>query len=388
VQKRGKIFTKASKEITVAARMGGGDITGNSRLRLAVAAAKSASMPSDNIARAIKRGTGELAGGQIEELVYAGKFDDSLPADGNIGKNTKIDDAAGRYIEFAKGTFPRRRSLAGLKIALDCANGASYYVAPHIFRELDAELFEIGTRPNGLNINAECGSLHLEPVRRAVIDNGADIGIALDGDADRVMLIDEKGNVVDGDLILAICAKAMIESGHLHNKSVVSTVMANLGFIKAMDELGVKVLLTQVGDRYVIKKMLECGANLGGEQSGHIIFSEFNTTGDGLVSALQVLTIMIESEKPLSELAAFVRKYPQVCLSIEVASKPDLKTLPEVQRAIAAAQESLHDNGRLLVRYSGTENVCRVMIEGEEEEQIRRYAESVVEAIQQEIGIR
>ena len=323
---------------------------------------------------------------EIEASVAAGDFVDRLPADSHVGRNTKIDDAAGRYIEFAKGTFPRRRSLAGLKIALDCANGASYYVAPMIFRELDAEVSAIGIKPNGLNINDECGALCLSGIRQQVIDNQADVGIALDGDADRVILIDENGEVVDGDTILAICARAMKEKGLLNGNKVVSTVMANLGFIKAMEELAVETILTSVGDRNVTLEMREQGANLGGEQSGHIIFSDYNTTGDGLVTALQVLTIMVETGARLSELATCVAKYPQVCLNVNVQAKVPLNDLPDVQAAIVKVKEKLGSGGRILVRYSGTEHLCRVMVEGEDKEQITRYAKEVYGVIKRVVG--
>ena len=230
---------------------------------------------------------------KMEALIAQNDFEDSLPADWDIGKNTKITDADGRYIEFVKATFPRKLSLKGLKIVLDCANGAGYKVAPLVFRELDANVFVYGNTPNGLNINEACGSLHPELVQKAVIDHHADVGIALDGDADRVVMVDENAQIVDGDTILAICARDMKRQGVLRNNKVVSTVMANFGFMQAMSELGIEVIRSQVGDRYVIQEMLKAEANLGGEQSGHLIFIEHNTTGDGLVSALQVLRLSL-----------------------------------------------------------------------------------------------
>lgn len=323
---------------------------------------------------------------ELEKLIQEDLFEESLPKDSDIGKNYKITDADGRYIEFAKSTFPRKNSLYGMKIALDCANGAGHRVAPMIFQELDAEVFPYGVRPNGLNINKDCGSLHPEVVRQGVIDNEAHVGIALDGDADRVIMVDEKGQVVDGDAILAICAKDMKEKGVLRNNKIVSTVMCNLGLIKAMEALGVEVVQTQVGDRYVIQKMLEEGVNLGGEQSGHIIFSDYNTTGDGLVAALQVLGIMAETGQSLSSLSSIMKRYPQVCLNVKVKKKPPLETLDSVQNMIADVESRLAGNGRVYVRYSGTEPICRVMVEGVELKQVSEWAALIAAAVEKIIG--
>ncbi|MCB1112050.1 MAG: phosphoglucosamine mutase [Chlamydiales bacterium] len=323
---------------------------------------------------------------EMEELIYVNDFNDSLPADGSIGKNTKIDDAMGRYIEFAKGTFPRRESLGGMKIALDSANGAGYKVAPLIFRELGAEVFELGNRPNGLNINSDCGSLHPENVQKALLEFGADVGIALDGDADRVIMVDEHAQIIDGDIILAICARDMQERGTLRNNKIVSTVMCNLGLVKAMGKLGIEVIQTKVGDRNVIQAMLDHDANLGGEQSGHVIFSDFNTTGDGLVSALQVLRVMRRTGKKLSELAALVTKFPQALVNVKVSSKPPLESLIHVQDSIEQVQKHLENNGRVLVRYSGTEFLCRVMVEGEDAREVQEFADMIAKVINTEIG--
>ena len=325
---------------------------------------------------------------KVEELVFKNDFSDSLPKDYEIGKNTKIDDANGRYIEFAKNTFPKNRSLKGIKIALDCANGAGYRVAPMIFRELDAEVYVIGDRPNGININHQCGSMYPEGLRDLVLESGAHIGIALDGDADRVIMVDEKGEIVDGDDILAISAKDLLKNNILKNNKVVTTVMCNLGFIKAMENLGIEVIQSKVGDRYVIQDMLNLGANLGGEQSGHIIFSDHNTTGDGLVSALQVLKVMVTEQKKLSELASIVEKYPQICLNIPVIDKPALDTLKKVRETISCCEKSLDKRGRILVRYSGTENICRVMVEGKELNEVKAIAEEIALAIKTEIGLQ
>ena len=325
---------------------------------------------------------------QMEALVAANNFDDCLPADFDIGRNMKIHDADGRYIEFVKATFPRRSSLKGLKIAIDCANGAGYKVAPFVFRELDAEVYVYGNTPNGLNINENCGSLHPEMVQKAVIEHHADVGIALDGDADRVIMVDENAQLVDGDTILAICARDMKKQGLLRNNRVVSTVMSNFGFIKAMEEHGIEVIKSQVGDRYVIQDMLKYEANLGGEQSGHLIFLDQNTTGDGLVSALQVLRIMIETDSKLSDLASLIKRYPQACLNVKVSSKPPLQNLSSTTAAILEAEKALGDTGRVLVRYSGTENICRVMVEGPKQKQVQQLAKTIAGCVQQEIGTK
>lgn len=323
---------------------------------------------------------------EMEALVAKGDFNDSLPGDFDIGKNTKIHDADGRYIEFVKATFPRKLSLKNLTIVLDCANGASYKVAPLVFRELDANVHVYGNTPNGININDNCGSLHVETIQKAVIDHRADIGIALDGDADRVILIDENAQIVDGDMMLAICARDMLKTGLLRNKKVVSTVMANFGFNKAMEEIGVEVVKSQVGDRYVIQDMLKHEANLGGEQSGHLIFLDHNTTGDGLVSALQVLRIMIETDSKLSDLASVFKRYPQACVNVKVKSKPPLETLKEMQKAIKEAETLLGNQGRVLVRYSGTENICRVMVEGPKQKQVNLIAQTIAQSVESSIG--
>lgn len=323
---------------------------------------------------------------EMETLVATENFEDCLPADCDIGKNTKINDADGRYIEFVKATFPRKQSLKGVKIALDCANGAAYKVAPLVFRELDAQVFVYGNMPNGLNINDGCGSLHPETVQKAVIDHHADVGIALDGDADRVVMVDENAQIVDGDVILAICARDMMRQGLLKNNKVVSTVMCNFGFVKAMEGLGIEVIQAAVGDRYVIQEMLKHEANLGGEQSGHLIFLDHNTTGDGLVSALQVLRIMTETDSKLSDLAAIFQKYPQACVNVKVKSKPPLENLSTLDEAVKEAEKGLAGAGRVLVRYSGTENICRVMVEGPKFKQVHQMANSIASVIKTEIG--
>ena len=324
---------------------------------------------------------------EIESLVVQNDFRDCLPEDYDLGRNTKIIDADGRYIEFVKATFPRGQSLKNLSIVLDCANGAGYKVAPLVFRELDAKVYSYGVHPDGLNINQNCGSLHPGTVQKGIIEHRADVGIALDGDADRVVMVDENAQIIDGDTILAICARDMFKRKLLKNNRVVGTIMSNLGFIKAMENLGISVIKSQVGDRYVIQDMLLHDANLGGEQSGHVIFLDHNTTGDGLVCALQVLRIMIETDAKLSDLASFVQRYPQTCVNVKVASKPPLESLGKVREAIENVESLLGNTGRILVRYSGTENICRVMVEGAKYKQVIQLAQGVAASIHEAIGI-
>lgn len=323
----------------------------------------------------------------IEDLVHSSQFERYLPNDSMIGKNSKIDDAAGRYIEFAKGTLPRRFSLKGLRAVLDCANGAASRVAPSTLRELDAEVFAENYQPDGLNINEHCGTLHLEHLQKSVREKRADVGIAFDGDADRVMMIDEKGNIIDGDMILAICAHDMKERGELRNNRIVGTVMSNFGLLKSMQNLGIEVIQSKVGDRYVIEEMLRNDINLGGEQSGHLIFSDHNSTGDGLVSALQVLKVMKERGKKLSELAKIMTKHPQILINVKVSSKPELESVDGLKEAIVRVEKKLHEKGRVLIRYSGTENVCRVMLEGPNVALCQKYGTLLADVIKNQIGI-
>lgn len=325
---------------------------------------------------------------RMEDIVAAGAstFDEVLPKDHEIGKNARIDDADGRYIEFVKATFPRKLSLKKLTIALDCSNGAAYKVAPLVFRELDALVHVYGNNPNGLNINEDCGALHPENIQKSVIDHRADVGIALDGDADRVIMIDENAQIIDGDAILAICAKDMFHKGRLQSPRVVTTLMTNLGYVSALREMGLEIITSQVGDRYVIQEMLKADTNLGGEPSGHVIFLEHNTTGDGLVSALQVLRIMIETGSKLSELAGAFKKFPQILLNIPVRSKPPLQEIQPIHNAIAQVEEALGTVGRVVVRYSGTESILRIMVEGPKRSVIQQYAEDIALVAKHEIG--
>lgn len=324
---------------------------------------------------------------EMEKLIAENTYEEDLPRDAAIGRNTKIDDAAGRYIEFTKATFGKKLTLKNVKIALDCANGAAYRVAPHVFRELDGTVFSLGVQPNGLNINELCGSLYPQAVQKAVIDHHADIGISLDGDGDRVIMVDERAQVVDGDAILAICAEDMKRRGVLASNKVVATVMTNMGIVNTLEGMGIQVVQSKVGDRYVIQDMIEHGAILGGEQSGHLIFLEHNTTGDGLVSALQVLRIMIETDSKLSDLVAKFKRYPQTCLNVKVSSKPPLEDLKEVQLAVDEVEKILNGKGRVLIRYSGTEGLCRVMVEGQNQKQVSEMARTIANQVKKVIGI-
>jgi phosphoglucosamine mutase len=322
---------------------------------------------------------------EMEEMVSSNSFKD-IPPDHEVGRNKRIADADGRYIEYIKATFPKGKTLKGLRIFLDCANGAAHRVAPLAFWELDAEVFVTGNEPNGININDHCGSLHPSVIQKGVIENKAHVGIALDGDGDRVIMVDEKGHMIDGDTILAVCAYEMKRRDLLKNNRIVATIMTNFGVVKYLQSLGIEVFLSKVGDRYVIQDMLTYKAFLGGEQSGHLIFLDYNTTGDGIVSALQILRIMIESESTLSDLASCVKKYPQTLLNVEVKKKPPLNQLKGVQKAIEEVEAELGDQGRVLVRYSGTEDVCRVMVEGPKKHQVDQLAANIVQMIEKEIG--
>ncbi|MCE7912921.1 MAG: phosphoglucosamine mutase [Candidatus Brocadia sp.] len=321
---------------------------------------------------------------EIEKYIVAEKVNTEQITGGFIGSAHGVDDAKGRYIEFAKASV-KGMSLQGLKIVLDCANGAAYNTAPHILRELGAEVIVLNDKPDGLNINLNCGALHPEIMMEVVKKEKADIGIALDGDADRVIVCDEKGNNVDGDHIIAICAIHLKEKGILKKNCVVTTIMTNKGFDIAMDEKGIHVVKTKVGDRYVIDEMRKKGYVLGGEQSGHIIFSNHTTTGDGIISALQLLGIMKEKGEKLSKLATCMKSLPQVLVNVKVKEKRDIDTM-EVKRDIRKAEEKLGAKGRVLVRYSGTENLCRVMIEGEQKKEIQRMANEIAQGIKNEIG--
>ncbi|UCG78598.1 MAG: phosphoglucosamine mutase [Nitrospirota bacterium] len=283
----------------------------------------------------------------------------------HIGKAFRLDDATGRYIEYIKSTIPRGENLEGLKVVVDSAHGAAYKVTPWVLRELGAEVISMNDRPDGVNINQGCGSLHMEGMINAVVKHNANIGIAHDGDADRTLFCDENGRVVDGDLIMGLLAADMKKNGQLNKDTVVSTVMSNLGLENYLKGKGIDMLRTQVGDKYVVGKMREGGYNFGGEQSGHIVFFDHNTTGDGPITALKMLYLLKKKRRKLSELAGKVKLYPQVLENIEVSKKKNPETIPEVQKAIEKVNEDLKGRGRVLVRSSGTEPKVRIMVEAD-----------------------
>jgi phosphoglucosamine mutase len=301
---------------------------------------------------------------EIEDIIRSGRIKELRPVANEVGRAKRIDDAIGRYIVFCKNTFPDELSLEGLRIVLDCANGATYKVAPIIFEELGAEVFAIHNNPDGTNINDNCGSQHTDDLIRKVRETRADIGLAFDGDGDRLIAVDERGQELTGDHIIAILARRMKETGRLQNNTVVTTVMSNFGFVKAMRDLGINLEMSNVGDRYVLQRMLEKDAVLGGEASGHLICREFHTTGDGIVAALQLLRTMRREKKKLSELAQVMSLFPQKLINVSVNDKPPLEEVKSIQEAIAAAEKTLGGDGRVLVRYSGTQSMCRVMVEG------------------------
>lgn len=323
---------------------------------------------------------------KIEQLVFTGEIDSIRPTAGKIGRAARIDDALGRYVEFAKASFPRKMSLEEMSVAVDVANGAAYKSTPCILRELGADVAVIHNQPNGTNINQNCGSTYPAEIQRAVKATGADIGITHDGDADRVLLCDEKGEIVDGDEILAIAAVNLLRAGQLRDSTLVATVMSNFGLDEALDANKGKVIRTKVGDRYVIEEMMKQNLNLGGEQSGHMIFRDFTTTGDGIVSALQILRIMHETGQPLSKLKGCLKKYPQAQRNLVVKEKPPIADLTGVMKLVNEAEKELSGKGRVLLRYSGTEPKIRLLIEGRELDKIDRQADRIADAIQSAIG--
>jgi len=324
---------------------------------------------------------------RIEDLVFSGEIESIRPTAGKIGRATRIDDALGRYVEFAKQSFPRGRTLEDMRIAVDCANGAAYKSTPCILRELGAEIIVSHNTPNGRNINRECGSTHPEEIQRIVKETKAQVGISHDGDADRVLLCDENGDVVDGDEIMAIAAIDFIKRGCLEKNTLVATVMSNFGLDETLQKHAGRVLRTKVGDRYVIEAMMKEELNVGGEQSGHMIFRDFSTTGDGIVSALQILRIMAETGKPLSELKACLAKYPQAQRNLKVREKKPLEELPTVTKLLEETEKELAGAGRVLLRYSGTEPKIRLLIEGRDGDRINAQADKIAGAIQELIGV-
>jgi len=323
---------------------------------------------------------------EIERLVLETEIDHLRPTADEIGKAFRIDDADGRYNVFVKNTFPRDLTLDGLRVVVDCANGAAYKVAPEVLQELGATVTAIGVTPDGENINRDCGATSPAALQAAVIEHRAHVGVALDGDGDRCIFVDECGQVVDGDAVLAIASRELAEQGRLVGRTLVTTHMANFGLELAMRDLGINVLKTQVGDRYVLEEMQRGGFNLGGEQSGHVLFLDHTTTGDGLITALVVLGIMRTRGVPLSTLARVMRKFPQVLVNVPVRDKRDLDQIPEVRAAVTAVESALGGRGRVYIRYSGTEALARVMVEGEDLAQVEAHAAHIADAVKAALG--
>jgi phosphoglucosamine mutase len=322
---------------------------------------------------------------KIEERLFK-KREVFHPTGKGIGRIYSIDDAFRKYEEFALKSFPRGLNLRGYKIVIDCANGATYRVAPQILRALGAELITFNDSPDGININQNCGSLSPEVIQRRVLKEKADVGISFDGDGDRVIFADEKGEVVDGDQMMALCAQELIRKKRLPKKTLVATVMSNLGLDLALERMGGKILRTPVGDRYVLNEMLKENLTLGGEQSGHIIFLEHNTTGDGIITALQILSIMKKRSKLLSELARVMEKFPQLLINVRIKKKKDPLKISEIKKEIEKAKERLKGQGRILVRSSGTEPLIRVMVEGREKKEIETSARDISKVIHKKLG--
>jgi phosphoglucosamine mutase len=322
----------------------------------------------------------------IENLILSGKLPEMVPPAKEMGRAHRMEDAPGRFIVFLKNTFPRDLSMEGMKIVIDAANGATYRVAPATFTELGANVEVIHNNPNGLNINEDCGSQHTQDLEKRVVETGAAIGLAFDGDGDRLIAVDEKGRTITGDQILIICARALKDQGRLKNDLLVSTVMSNLGLTFACKKYGFKHHASKVGDRYVLEDMQRLGAVIGGEESGHMIFLDHHTTGDGIITALQLIAAMIQKGKPLSELAGMMEIFPQKLINVPVKSKPDISTVPQVVAAIKQAEAELGDRGRVLVRYSGTQNACRVMVEGPTDALTEKFCKQIAEAVKAALG--
>jgi phosphoglucosamine mutase len=323
----------------------------------------------------------------IEELVLSGKLPEMVPPPRGMGRAKRLEDALGRYVVFLKNTFPRGLTMEGLKVALDVANGATYKVAPAAFTELGAEVTVIHDEPNGFNINDGCGSQHTEDLSRTVRATGSAIGLAFDGDGDRLIAVDEKGNTITGDQILLICARTLRAEGRLKNDLLVSTVMSNLGLRVAAARYGIRHHASKVGDRNVLEDMFAMGAVLGGEDSGHVIFLDYHTTGDGILTALQLVAAMLKDGRPLSQMAASVMDvFPQRLINVKVARKPNLAEVPEIEAAVAEAHAALGEEGRVLVRYSGTESLCRVMVEGPTAEITEEWATRLAEVVRVALG--
>jgi phosphoglucosamine mutase len=318
----------------------------------------------------------------IEDLIFSQKMEALRPVADEVGKATRIDDAKGRYIVFLKNTFPKNYTLDEFHIVLDCANGATYGVAPHVFTELGAKVTTLAATPDGKNINCECGALHPQLMAEKVKELGADIGLALDGDGDRLIVCDERGRIVDGDHVMAICAQELMIQRKLKKKTLVSTVMSNMGLEIAVEKMGGKMIRTAVGDRYVVECMRKNGYSFGGEQSGHLIFLDHITTGDGILAGLQLLAIMKKCKRPLSELATIMESFPQVLKNVRTSSKIDVASIRNFPETVVKLEEKLGRTGRILVRPSGTEPVIRVMVEGQDETVINEMADELCGLVQ------
>jgi phosphoglucosamine mutase len=322
----------------------------------------------------------------IEDLILGGTLDGLLPAAREMGRARRIEDAMCRYIVFLKHSFPRDLTLEGMKIVLDVGNGATYKVGPQALFELGADVETIHAQPDGLNINRDCGSQHTRALEARVRETGAAIGLAFDGDGDRLIAVDETGRTLTGDQVMVICALAMKKAGTLKNDLLVTTVMSNLGLTVACRRYGLTHHASKVGDRYVLEDMLRLGAVAGGEDSGHMIFLDHHTTGDGILSAMQLLAVLVREGRPLSELAKAMDVFPQELINVDVARKPEIASVPKIAEAIRAAEATLGDEGRVLVRYSGTQNMCRVMVEGPTPEATRAHAERLAAVVKEAIG--
>ena len=319
----------------------------------------------------------------IEDLIFSQKMAALRPVADEVGKASRIDDAKGRYIVFLKNAFPKKYTLDDFHIVLDCANGATYGVAPHVFKELGAKVTTLGINPDGRNINEDCGALHPGLMAEKVKELGADIGLALDGDGDRLIVSDERGEIVDGDHVMAICAQELIKQRKLKKKTLVATVMSNMGLEAAMANMGGKMVRTGVGDRYVVECMRKKGYSFGGEQSGHLVFLDHITTGDGILAGLQLLSIMKKRKKPISELATIMESFPQVLKNVRMSTKVPIDTIPNFLSTVTKLEDKLGSNGRILVRPSGTEPVIRVMVEGRDQGEIDDIADELCELIRQ-----
>ena len=319
---------------------------------------------------------------EIERRMDNGYADNLVPSE-KLGRAQRLHNAVGRYIEFAKNTFPKNQRLDGLKIVLDCANGAAYRSAPSVLWELGAEVVALGVEPNGKNINDKCGSTHPELMCENVVLHGADIGIALDGDADRLIVCDEHGQIIDGDQLMATVATHLKDIGELRGNALAATVMSNLGLEKYLESIGIELVRTQVGDRYVVAAMREKGLNLGGEQSGHIVLSDYATTGDGLIAALQILSVLVSTGKPVSDICNLYTAYPQLLKNTRYMAGTDPLMQKSVIAAIEAGEARLKDTGRVLIRKSGTEPVIRVMAEGQDETLITAVVDDIIASIEE-----